>query len=375
MVRIVPRLRHLLSSLLPGLLLVVTIAVASILVADVTGTALLGYDRTPISSVMVALIAGAAVANTARPGRKYENGVAFAATRLLKLGVILLGFRLSLHAAASVGLSAIPVVVTTVLVALAVVVIANRIMRVPARLGALIGVGTAICGVSAIVATAPLIQAREEEVGYAVATVTLFGLVATIAYPFLAHLLFDGAPLPVGRWLGTAIHDTSQVTGAALVYRETYGATGTLDTAIVTKLLRNTLMVVLVPAAGLLSARLNRSVSRTAGGAPHLVRRIVAAFPTFVLWFLLLSLLRTLGDSLLTSTGRALWLFEQSHWMGIASVLERSALFLLVSALAGVGLRTDIRTLSSLGFRPIAVGLIAAAAAGLASAAAIFAFS
>ncbi len=375
MVCIAPRLRHLLTPVVPGLLLVFSIALASVLVADVTGTVLLGYDRTPISSVMVALIAGVAVANTARVSARYENGVAFAATRLLKLGVVLLGFRLSLHAAATAGLFAIPIVATTVLFALAVVVVASRLMRVPGRLGALIGVGTAICGVSAIVATAPLIRAHEEEVGYAVATVTLFGLAATIAYPFLAHLLFRGAPLHVGRWLGTAIHDTSQVTGAALVYREAYGATGMLDTAIVTKLLRNTLMVVLVPAAGLLSARLNRPVSETVESAPHLLRRIITAFPTFVLWFLLLSLLRTLGDSSLTSTGRALWVLEQSHWMGIASVLETSAVFLLVSALAGVGLRTNIRTLSRLGFRPIAVGLIAAAAAGVASAAAILAFS
>ncbi len=85
--------------------------------------------------------------------------------------------------------------------------------------------------------------------------------------------------------------------------------------------------------------------------------------------------MRGFGDSSLTATGRALWLFEQSYWSAIASVLETTAVFMLVSALAGVGLRTNIRTLSRLGFRPIAVGLIAAAAAGIASAVTILALA
>ncbi len=123
----------------------------------------------------------------------------------------------------------------------------NRALGLPRRLGSLIAVGTSICGVSAIVATGPAIDAEEDEVSYAVACVTLFGLVALFTYPFLAHAIFGGDARKVGLFLGTAIHDTAQVAGAGLMYREQYRAPEALDTATVVKLTRNLCMAGVIP--------------------------------------------------------------------------------------------------------------------------------
>src|SRR5439155_22334249 len=110
---------------------------------------------------------------------------------------------------------AVPIVVVCMAAALLGVAWISRALGLSRRLGTLIGVGTSICGVSAIVATAPVIDAEEDEVSYAVACITLFGLATLFVYPFLAHLIFHANPEQVGLFLGTSVHDTSQVTGAA----------------------------------------------------------------------------------------------------------------------------------------------------------------
>src|SRR2546423_10412369 len=106
------------------------------------------------------------------------------------------------------GLIGLPIIVVCITTALVVVTFVNRALGLPRRLGTLIAVGTSICGVSAIVATAPIIGAEDDETAYAVACITIFGLLALITYPFVAHQLF-ATPVQAGTFLGTAIHDTS----------------------------------------------------------------------------------------------------------------------------------------------------------------------
>src|SRR3954469_22344164 len=128
------------------------------------------------------------------------------------------------------------------------VTLITRAMGLPRKLGTLMAVGTSICGVSAIVATAPIIEADEDETSYAVACITIFGLIALISYPFLAYHLFDPAhPTQAGIFLGTAIHDTSQVAGAGAAYAAQYKADAAMKTAITVKLVRNLSMSVLIP--------------------------------------------------------------------------------------------------------------------------------
>ena len=130
-----------------------------------------------------------------------------------------------------------------------------RALGLPSRLGLLIAVGTGICGNTAIVAIGPVIGAREDETSYAVGCVTLFGMLALLLYPSLAHALFGADARQVGLFLGTAIHDTAQVAGAGLLYAQQYGAPAALDVATVTKLVRNLFMLVVIPLAAWLHRR------------------------------------------------------------------------------------------------------------------------
>lgn len=342
----------------PGILFTGLLAVLAEYSAEITGTVILGFDNSPVSSVMVALILGGLVANTVGTPARCENGAEFSVKKILKFGVVLLGFRLSIYEAVQVGVRAIPVVAASIATALILVLLASKMFGIERRLGILIGVGTAICGVSAIVATAPTINARDEETGYAVATITVLGLLATLLYPFVGRILFAGVEQSVGLWLGTAVHDTSQVTGAALVYSETYQAETTLDTAVVTKLLRNTFMIAVIPLAGIASHRRHpeKSVSR--------LRKGLSIFPIFVVWFLGLSLLRTIGDIMLAGDRLAFAVFDMHAWTTLAGLLSELAIVCLLIALAGVGLRTDIRQLLHLGISPFLVGLAAALGVG-----------
>lgn len=348
----------------PGIFLAGLLAVVAEYLAELSGTTILGFDQSPVSSVMVALILGGVVANTVGTPARCQAGADYSVRRILKFGIILLGFRLSLYEAAEAGLRAIPVVLASILTAVILVFAVSKLLGIDGKLGTLIGVGTAICGVTAIVATAPTINAQEEETGYAVATITFFGLVATLAYPFVGHFLFAGVEQSVGLWLGTAVQDTSQVTGAALVYGETYESELALDIAVVTKLLRNTLMIVVIPLAGVrMSSRDGHS-----GEASSKFKQAAAVFPGFVAWFLGFSFLRSLGDAMLSRSRAALFLLDAQAWVLLGDALSLVAVACLLIALAAVGLRTDIRRLMRLGFKPFLVGLVAAFAVGGASA-------
>jgi uncharacterized membrane protein YadS len=232
---------------------------------------------------------------------------------------------------------------------------------VSAKLGALIAAGTSICGVTAIVALGPAIEASEDETSYAVACITIFGLLALFTYPWLAHALFGSSPLLAGIFLGTSIHDTSQVTGASLIYSEAYAAPAALQAATVTKLIRNMSMAVLIP---FIATRF-----RT-GGRALTIRDLKAAVPGFVLAFLVAIALRTAGDAVLAAplasgevdpAAAAAW---QSFLNGAGIV----SAWALAAALVGIGLTTDLRKLRALGWRPLAVGLAAALSVGFVSA-------
>jgi len=341
-----------LGDVLPGLALALTIAAIGSVVANAFSTGF-GFSGAPISPILVAILLGLIIRNSVGLPKIFEPGLALALKRLLRIGVALLGIRLSLAAAGTIGLVALPIVIGCIATALLLVTRIGRAVALPPRLSTLIAVGTAICGNSAIVALAPTIEATDDEVSYAVGCVTLFGLVALVVHPFLAHALFDGDPTLVGLFLGTAIHDTAQVAGAGLVYAEQFGAPDALDAATVTKLQRNMFMVAVIPAMAF-------SMQKRRPDTP-LAAQLKAAIPFFVFGFIAMSLLRTLGDA----GPEPFWgLLSSEAWQSaIASTTDLSKLLLTV-AMASVGLGTSFARLSGLGFRPLAVGLAAAALVG-----------
>jgi uncharacterized membrane protein YadS len=257
----------------------------------------------------------------------------------------------------------VPIVLLCICSALVFTTLLNRRLRLPERLGTLIAIGTSICGVSAIVAGAPAIHAKDEEVSYAVAVITIFGILATLLYPYAAHEIFGGDPVKAGLFLGTSVHDTSQVAGAALVFTEVYALPRGLDVATVTKMVRNVFMALVIPLMAIYYGRRNVREGETPAKVTHVARLL----PLFVVGFLVLALARSIGDAGVQGGGNAFGLWGDTTWNGILAAIKHWATNFLVVALAGVGLGTRFQTLKGLGVKPFIVGLGAALMVGLVS--------
>lgn len=311
--------------MLPGLLLAVAIAVAARLLS--------GALPSTVSEILVAVLIGIVVANALPLPAAVTPGVRFAVQRVLRLGIVLLGARLSLDAVLAIGASTLGLVLAAMALAFTVALLAGRAFGVPPRLRLLIGVGTAVCGNSAIVATAPVVKAEEREVSFAVATITLFGTLAVFVFPFVGHWL-DLPDAVYGIWAGIAVNDTSQVVAAGSAYSEE-----ARDVATVVKLVRNALMAPLIVGIAWYWQRQQAATDETA------VRRgIAGAVPVFVLGFLAFAALRTFGFIDATQAAR----------------LDDAAKGLILVALAGVGLSTRLAQMRSMGLTPFAVGLATA---------------
>jgi uncharacterized integral membrane protein (TIGR00698 family) len=299
-----------------------------------------GFLPSIVAEVSIALLLGIVVAALAGPRlRRLDPGLRFASQRVLRLGIILLGARLSLAEIARIGLPATGLIVVTMAVSFAIVLLAARLVRVESRLAVLIAVGSAVCGNTAIVATAPVIGARAREVAYAVATITLFGTLAVFLYPTIGRAL--ALPQPqFGLWAGVAVHDTSQVIATSAAY-----GPGALDVATVVKLIRNALM------APLLVLIATAWAARSEGAADAARLGVRRAVPLFVLGFLALAALRTLGviDA------------------GQAAILDLVARTLILVALAAVGMSIHVGELRETSWRPLAIGFAVALVVGLGS--------
>ncbi len=208
--------------LIPGLLLAFALSLLGQYLARVIGIDLLALPRSPISPIMMAIVLGIVVRNTVRLSPQFDPGVRFCLVRILRLGIILLGIRLSLSQVGVIGLRSLPIIVGSVAAALLVVTWVSVRAGRSARLGTLIAVGTSICGATAIVATAPTIDAHDDEVSYSVACITLSGMIAMLVYPFLAHWCFSADAFRSGLFLGTAVHETAQVVGLGVHLRTGY---------------------------------------------------------------------------------------------------------------------------------------------------------
>ncbi len=344
-----------LGALLPGLSIVLALAIVGRAGSQLIGVEWLGVERSPISPILLAIVFGLTVRNTVGLPSVYEAGVQICLKRILRVGVALLGIRLSLVAVGSIGLSALPIVLGCIASALLLVNWISRAVGLPRRLGTLIAVGTAICGNTAIVATAPVIGASEDETSYAVGTITVFGLIALVTYPFVAHGIFGGNPDLAGFFLGTAIHDTAQVAGAGLLYAQQYAAPETLDTATVTKLVRNLFMVAVIPLMTILYHRGDSEQKATQ--RPKLNQMI----PLFVFGFVAMALLRTLGDF---GDAPFAGLLSDAQWKSSIAFITALSSWCLTMAMASVGLGTNLKRLRSLGLKPLAAGLAAALTVG-----------
>ncbi|HUU35845.1 MAG TPA: putative sulfate exporter family transporter [Vicinamibacterales bacterium] len=353
------------SARLPGVAAAAVVMLAGFSLADVIGQALLAArgltGASPVSGVPVAIVLGLLLRNLLRLPPALNPGLKFCTTTLLRLGIVLVGVKLSVVEMARLGAAGIPVVLAAITTGLVFVTWFNKRLGLPPRLGILIAAGTSICGVTAIVSTAPAIDADEREVAYAVANVVAFGLFGMLVYPYLAHALLPGSAA-IGLFLGTAVHDTSQVVGAALTYRQIYADDAVLRVATVTKLTRNLFLAAVIPLLTWLHQR--------DGGAGHGASKASnwrSLVPLFVIGFVGMAMVRSLGDTMLGNGLRALGIWDKDGWSALTALLgdQVGAQWLLGTAMAAVGLNTSFAVFRGVGLKPFAVGMAGAVVVGL----------
>jgi uncharacterized integral membrane protein (TIGR00698 family) len=310
-----------------GIVLAVAVSISAGIAATWIGESLLGFDKSPISDIMMAIVIGMLIANTVRLPGSVIGGLRFCASTILRIGIMLLGIRLSLLGAGRFTVVALPFVLAAIAIGLLTVGLLGRYLGLSRRLSGLIAVGTSICGCTAIVATAPLIKANEAEVSYAVACITVFGLAAMFFYPYAAHYFFADQPAFAGLFLGTSIHETAQVAGAGLMYEAQFNAPVALDIATVTKLVRNLCMIAVIPLVGVLYG-----VQESQGELGKV--NWLSMIPWFIVGFALMSALRTIGDA----GDRPFGVLDPVLWQLAVKSIRSAAEHCLLVAMAAVGL-------------------------------------
>lgn len=359
-----------LRNIIPGLLLCLIVTIIGIYGAELIGWALIQVNflpegsASPISGIFVAILFGIIIRNTIGLHDVFVNGVAFSLKYALRAGIILLGLRLSLAEAFKLGAWGLPLIIASISCGLIVTLYFTKKLNQSTRLGTLIATGTGICGVTAIMAISPVVKAKDNEISYAVANITIFGLVGMLFYPYLANLFFSGDPVKTGLFLGTAIHDTAQVTGAALIYNEMFQMEKVVDIATVTKLTRNLFIIAVIPLVSYFFFKQAEGQGPEKQELPKWYKLI----PLFVIGFLLLSLIRTMGDMTVVNSGAAFGMFSRDAWQSFyESWSSFGSTYLLGIAMAGVGLSTDFSMFKGLGIKPFYIGLIAAVSVGIVS--------
>ena len=359
--------------LIPGILLTVALVALVIWLTGLINNAL-GYKGL-ISYILMVIVLGILLRNLITIPSIFMPGIGFGVKKLLRLGIILMGIRLSIFNVITIGAWGIPIVVVCIVSGLLITIYFGRLLKIPERLATLIAVGTGICGASAIVATAPGIEAKDEEVSYAIANITIFGIIALIAYPFIMQWVYGGDTTMIGLFLGTSIHETAQVAASGMIYDQTYGSVShfsALDVATVTKLVRNVMMAIVIPTMTFTYAR---RAGIAQAGHESVIRKALNLFPLFILGFLLMAVLRSIGDAGIQGSGTAFGLWSNGEWTEIHKGIKEWSGYILAAAMAGVGLSTSFKSMKGLGIKPFYVGLVAATIVGVVAVIIVFALS
>ena len=337
---------------IPGIILAFVLYTLSQGLNNIIGIELLGYDKSPISTAMIAILIGIIFGNIFQIRDSFQKGLYFTREYILKLGIICLGIQLKPFEFLDFGKIAIPLIIICILSVLIVVKLLIKKLKIPTRMAYLISIGSTVCGTTAIIATAPLIKANKSEVTYAIANITVFGILSMLIYPYFANLYFNAEPLLVGLFLGTAIHETSQVAAAGLIYDQQFNSPETLNIATVTKLIRNTFLIIMIP---LFSFLYNRNKSKVKNYS------LINIFPYFVLGFILLIIFRNVGDQIFLRENTI------DIWQDAILIIKDSAKIFLSMAMAAIGLSANIKDIKSMGYKPFIVGFIAMITVGFVS--------
>ena len=300
---------------------------------------ILGKQFPIIGGPIIAILAGMIVTIFIKDKTNFSAGIKFTSKKILQWAVVLLGFGLNLGVIFETGVLSLPIILSTITTSLVIAYVIHKTMKTPGRISTLIGVGSSICGGSAIAAAAPVIGADDEEIAQAISVIFFFNVVAALVFPTLGHALgfstVSGEPF--GLFAGTAINDTSSVTAAASTWDSRWGlGTQTLDTAVTVKLTRT--LAIIPICLGLAYIRTKKE--KEAGREKVSIKKI---FPFFILFFM--------GASLITTVAVALGVDP-----GVFSPLKELSKFFIILAMAAIGLNTNIIKLIKSGGKPLFMG-------------------
>ena len=335
--------------IIPGIILAFVLYTLSQGFNNIIGIELLGYNKSPISTAMIAILLGIFFGNMFKVRDSFQKGLDFTREYILKLGIICLGIQLKPFEFLNFGKIAIPLIIICIISVLIVIKLLIKKLKIPTRMAYLISIGSTVCGTTAIMATAPVIKATKNEVSYAIANITLFGILSMLIYPYFADFYFDSKPLLIGLFLGTSIHETSQVAAAGLIYEQQFNSPETLNIATVTKLIRNTFLIIMIPLFALLYNR---------GQTKEKNYSILKIFPYFVLGFIAMIILRNIGDQFFL-------LSYDDNWNDVIDIIKFMSKIFLTMAMAAIGLSTNLKDIKSMGYKPFIVGFIAMLTVGI----------
>jgi uncharacterized integral membrane protein (TIGR00698 family) len=335
--------------ILPGIILAFVLYSLSQGFNNIIGIELLGYSKSPISTAMIAILLGIFFGNAFKVRIGFQKGLDFTKEYILKLGIICLGIQLKPFEFLEFGKIAIPLIIICIISVLIVIKLLIKKLKIPTRMAYLISIGSTVCGTTAIMATAPIIKANKNEISYAIANITLFGIMSMLIYPYFANFYFEGEPLFAGLFLGTSIHETSQVAAAGLIYDQQFDSPETLNIATVTKLIRNTFLIVMIPLFAFLYNR-----GKTKEGSYS----IINIFPYFVLGFVGMIIFRNIGDQVFVIN-------SNDNWIETINFIKSSSKVFLTMAMAAIGLSTNLKDIRNMGYKPFLVGFIAMLTVGI----------
>ena len=320
---------------LPGLLLCFGIA----LIAWI-----LGRQFTIIGGAVFGIVLGMAAGLIKRP-EAFDTGIRFTSKKILQYSIILLGFEMNMGNVIKVGTQSLFVMLFTLSASFITAFVIGKALKVPGDMAVLIGVGTSICGGSAIAATAPVIKAKDEDVAQAISTIFLFNIIAVFLFPALGSL-FGLSDIGFGMWAGTAVNDTSSVVAAASSWSQRAGNSTALEFATIVKLTRTLMIVPITLVLAVYTSRKARK-SGTAIGTDN-GKSVVKGnysfkkvFPWFVLGFLAAALMYTFLPIP----------------AAVSAFLVQAGKFLIVMAMAAIGLNTNLRKLLTQSVKPLLLGL------------------
>ena len=321
-----------------GVSLIIAIYLAILLISEPIAQ-IIGVAVIPIS--LLCLITGIIIGNLINLPSSWVRGTNYVKKNILQIAIVFLGLKISLTQVFEVGLSSLALIMSVFLMVFVLGVILQRIFFKEKDLITLIGIGTAICGVTAIMASSSILKSKEQDVAIAVLIVVLWGSIGVFTYPFFVEWFFS-SEISKGLFLGVGIHDTSQVLAASLIHFDINGNSIVLETATLTKLIRNLFLALLIPYLAV-------KIHSNSFGQTGLLKQVSNNIPLFVYGFIIFIFIRTIGDQILVFS---------SIWDQILAWNHQLVSALFGFALVALGLSIKIKELKDLSSSSIVIGLL-----------------